>query len=143
MTGSIGGYPGKSFTLVNNSRALRVPDHDSDQLSSRRVGCAFGGKPSRERNRNKPWKICAIQASIKFLNHKEKIFAVAPMMDWSEKADKYGISGNCCKSCCSESGLEGGERRGMTPYVDRPPPGWFVLDVMQAATRSSSWVARF
>jgi hypothetical protein len=23
--------------------------------------------------------------------------------------------------------------RGMTPYVDRPPPGWFVFDVMQAA----------
>src|SRR6266536_4154565 len=36
MTGSISGYPGQSFTLVNNSRALRVPDHDSDQLSSRR-----------------------------------------------------------------------------------------------------------
>src|SRR5438477_678217 len=36
MTGSISGYPGQSFTLINNSRALWVPDHDSDQLSSRR-----------------------------------------------------------------------------------------------------------
>jgi hypothetical protein len=61
-------------------------------------------------------------------------FSVAPMMDGSDKANKYGFSDGSCKSCCSESGLEEGERRGMTPYVNRPAPGWLVLDLMQAAT---------
>jgi hypothetical protein len=26
-------------------------------------------------------------------------------------------------------------------YVDRPPPGWFVLDVMRRKTRSREWAA--
>jgi hypothetical protein len=27
------------------------------------------------------------------------------------------------------------------PYLDRPPEGWFLLDVMRARSRSWSWVA--
>ena len=28
-----------------------------------------------------------------------------------------------------------------TEYLDRPPPGWFVLDVMRAKARSRHWTA--
>jgi hypothetical protein len=29
----------------------------------------------------------------------------------------------------------------MTEYLDRPPPGWFVLELMQRKARSRDWVA--
>ena len=28
-----------------------------------------------------------------------------------------------------------------TPFLDRPPAGWFVLDVMKAEARKSDWCA--